>query len=61
MNAKEFAEQARLMAKPNMIQIARMWIEGPATEEEWERDSIKMHEEQRRRSEEYYAKEIPRG
>jgi len=57
MKAEEFAAQARAMAKPNMIQIARMWIEGPASEEEWERESIRVHEEQRRRSEEYDAKE----
>lgn len=57
MNAKDFAEQARAMAKPNMIQIARIWMEGPASVEEWEQESIKMHENQRRLSEEYYAKE----
>lgn len=60
MNAKEFAEQARAMAKPNMIQIARMWIEGPASEAEWEAESIRVHENQRRLSEEYDAKELGR-
>ena len=57
MNAKEFAEEARRMAKPNMIQIARMWMEGPASEEEWEQESIRVHEAQRRLNEQYYAKE----
>ena len=53
MNAKEFAEEARRMAKPNMNQIARMWIEGPASVEEWEQESIRMHENQRYLREEY--------
>ena len=57
MNAKDFAEETRRMAKPNMIQIARMWIEGPASVEEWEQESIRVHESQRHLSEEYYAKE----
>jgi hypothetical protein len=46
MNAKEFADEARRLANPNMIQIARMWIEGPASVEEWEQESIRVHENQ---------------
>jgi len=61
MNAREFAEEARRMAKPNMIQIARMWIEGPASVDEWEQDSIRTHENQRRLSDEYGAKEAVRS
>jgi hypothetical protein len=57
LNAREFAEEARRMAKPNMNQVARMWIEGPASVEEWEQESIRVHENQRRLREEYDAKE----
>lgn len=61
MNAKDFADEARRMAKPNMIQIARMWFEGPASVEEWEKQCIEMHENQRRLSEEYDAREAARA
>jgi len=57
MKAKDFAEEARRMAKPNMIQIARMWIEGSASVEEWEQESIRVHENQLRLCEEYDARE----
>lgn len=52
MNAKEFAEFARHTAHPNMISWGgrlNLWLPGPASVEEWEAYSLRVHQEQERR------------
>jgi len=60
VNAKEYAEFARRTAHPNMISGGgklNLWLQGPATVEEWEAKSIRVHQEQERRNEEDRTRE----